>query len=185
MIDRLLLVAYGIAVLAATLFHSHWVLAGLLLAAACWAGSQWWQLARRALLALALFTSVVLLAYSVSALIQDKFSWHHVSLIALRVLTLTYLTFVMSRRVNLFEAFSFSKTLLYVATLATSQALTMRRMLGEFRMALRSRLIGRPARCTLLQHAGVTAAYFVEKSISDATEIAQAMRSRGFFDADG
>jgi cobalt/nickel transport system permease protein len=180
--DRLFLLLYTAAVVLATTIHSSWLLAGMLAGAVLLAGNQRWWIARRALTALALFTSVVLVAYTVSALIQDRFSGHYLTLIALRVLTLTYLTMLLAEKVNLFRAVGFSRTLLYLVTLATSQVLTMRRMFNEFRLAFRSRTSERPTWSALYHHGAATATYFINKSTRDAAEIAQAMRSRGFFD---
>jgi cobalt/nickel transport system permease protein len=183
--DRILLLAYAIAVVTATSVHSLWLLAGMLAAGVLLAGPRRGAIARRALLAVVLFTSVVLIAYAVTSLLQGTFSGRYLALITLRVLTLTYLTLLLAERVNLIRAFDFSRTLLYVVTLATSQVLTMRRVFDEFRQALRSRTLERPSAATVYRHGAATAAFFVEKSVHDATEIAQAMRSRGFFDDQG
>jgi len=183
--DRLLLLVYVAAVVVATSVHDLWLLAGMLLCAVLLGGERRWRIARRALAAVALFASAVLIAYTVSALIQDRFSGRYLGLISLRVVTVTYLTLLLAERINLFRAFACSRTLLYVVTLATSQVLTMRRMFDEFRQALRSRTIERPSPSTLVRHGSATAAFFIERSARDAAETAQAMRSRGFFDDQG
>jgi hypothetical protein len=178
----MLLVLYAAAVVVATSVHSLWLLGAMLACAALLSGREWRRLARRSLVAVALFTSTVLIAYTAVSLYQGTFSGRYVALITLRVLTLTYMTMLLGRRVNLFRAFDFSHTLLYVVTLATSQILTMRRMLDEFRHALKSRTLDRPTASNLHRHGAATAAFFINKSVGDAGEIAQAMKSRGFFD---
>jgi cobalt/nickel transport system permease protein len=183
--DRIWLLLYVVAVVVATSFHDVRLLASMLAAAILLAGRTWWRIVRRALIAVAWFSSLVLVAYAVTAWIQGTFSGHYLGLVTLRVVTITTMTLVLASRVDLVRAFGFSRTLLYLVTLVTSQVLTMRRMLDEFRLAFRSRGITRPSRKALVHHGAAIATFFIHKSVNDATEISQAMRSRGFFDAQG
>jgi cobalt/nickel transport system permease protein len=100
----------------------------------------------------------------------------------LRVYLLTYLTLWLSARVNLFRALDFSRTLVFLLTLAYSQALSLRRVYQEFRLALRSRTIGRLAARDVYRHRASLGGFLLDKSLHEATDIAQALRSRGFFD---
>lgn len=183
--DRLLVLLYAAAVVVATTFHELWLIAGLLAAAALLAGRGFSRIARRALVAVALFTSAVMVTYALATLVQGTFSAGTIALITLRVLTLTFMTLLLADRINLFRAFAFSRTLLYLVTLTVSQALTLRRLGEDFRLALRSRTLARPSARALTRHGAATAAFFIDKSMSDASEVAQAMRSRGFFDDQG
>ena len=70
--DRCILVLYAAAVVAATTLHSLPLLAGMLAGAVLLAGHRRGRIARRALLAVALFTSMVLIAYTVSALLTAR-----------------------------------------------------------------------------------------------------------------
>jgi cobalt/nickel transport system permease protein len=179
--DRIFLLLYAVAVVVATSIHSLWLLAAMFACALMLSGRKWRRLIRNSFIAVALFTSVVLIAYTAATLYHGSFSGRYVLLITLRVWTLTFMTMLIGQRINLFRAFGFSKTLLYAVTLATSQVLTMRRMFGEFRYALKSRTIKKPKAKDLYRHGAATAGFFINKSVGDATEIAQAMKSRGFF----
>ena len=183
--DRVLLVLYATAVVWATSVHRPWVLGVMLAATLVLSGKGWWSLLRRSLLAVVLFASVVLLAYTGLSLYQGTFQGGYIVLVALRVSTLACMTGLVAERVNLFKAFGFSRGMLYVITLATSQILTMRRTIREFKEALKSRTLKRPKASDLYRHGAATAAYFINKSASNAAEITQAMKSRGFFDDQG
>lgn len=179
--DRLMLLAYLAAVLLATSVHDPRVLGAGLLIVALLCGRAFPRILRRAVLAILLFNSAVTVSYIVLSLWQGTFSGQYVLLVNLRVLLLTTMTFLLAERLNPFRAFAFSKSLLYLTTLCYSQVLTLRRLLGEFRFAFRSRSIVRPGLRELYRHGAATAVFFLHKSVSDAGEIAQAMTSRGFF----
>jgi cobalt/nickel transport system permease protein len=183
--DRFLVLLYAAAVVVATTFHELWLIAGLLAATSLLAGRRFWPIARRALVAVALFTSAVMATYAVATLVQGTFSAPAVALIILRVLTLTFMTMLLADRINLLGVFAFSRTLVYLVTLTTSQALTLRRIGEDFRLSLRSRTLARPSARALTRHGAATAAFFIDKSMSDAAEVTQAMKSRGFFDDQG
>ena len=61
-----------------------------------------------------------------------------------RVILLTFLTFLTVSRVDLLRALSFSPTLTYLIVLALSQIMTFRRLHQEFRLAGESRRLRRP-----------------------------------------
>ena len=88
----------------------------------------------------------------------------------------------MIRRVNPYRAFGFSRSLQVLLALATSQIVGFRRTYEDFRLALRSRLPGRPAFRHIGRHSAAAAAYFLAQSMHNAEETGQALRSRGFFD---
>ena len=179
--DRLGLFLYlGLVVLITTI-HDLGFLAAMLALAAVVAGRDVLRIARRAGLAMFLFSSVVIVSYSVAALVRGDFSAGFVALITLRVFLLAYLTFLLQLRINLFRAMGFSRTLLYTLTLAYGQVLTFRRLFADFRLALKSRSITPPRISILYRHGAATASFFLNKSLKDSTEITQAMASRGFF----
>jgi cobalt/nickel transport system permease protein len=182
MSDRVGLLAYLAAVVAVTGVHSPAALAGGLAVAVLIAGRRRWRYARRALLAVALFNGVVTLSYAALALWQGRFSGEYVLLLNLRVLLLTYLTFLAADRVNLLRALAFSPTLGYLVSLAYSQSLTFRRVFQDFRQALASRSLEPPSARAVLRHGAATGSYFVDKSLQETAAIGQALRSRGFFD---
>jgi cobalt/nickel transport system permease protein len=179
--ERVAVLAYLAAVVVITSWHDlHFLLGGLAVSAVL-AGRNALPIGRRSLLAVLAFNAVVTLAYLVVSQLHGSFSLHYVALINLRVLLLTFLTFLLVARVNLFRALAFSRTLLYLVTLAYSQALTLRRVADDFRMALRSRTLGHLARRDVYRHRAALGQFLLSKSLHDAREIAQAMKSRGFF----
>jgi cobalt/nickel transport system permease protein len=179
--DRLVLLAYGTALVTFTSIHQPgWLLVGLVLVLAA-AGTDAPRLARRALVSVAVFALSLSLAYGVIGLIQDDLSLRYLTLLNLRVFLLTLLTFVIVERINLARALSFSPDLSFLLTLATSQILTLRRVVANFRLALASRTLGRLTLRSLLRQRAVTAHYFLDKVEDQASEAGQAMRSRGFF----
>lgn len=179
--DRLLLLGYGVAVLAITSIHEPLWLAAALALLLLASGREAFTLARRAALAILLFNSVVTLSYVLLTTLRGEPTGDYVLLLNLRVFLLTYLGFLVASRVNLFRGFGFSPTLSYLLTLAYSQALGLRRIAEEFRLALRSRTLGRLAMGDLYRHRASLATHLLEKARHDTAELGQAMRSRGFF----
>jgi cobalt/nickel transport system permease protein len=98
---------------------------------------------------------------------------------ALRAILLACMTFVFIRRVDLFEALAFSKTLRTVLTMTVAQIQIHRRVVGEFAQALRSRTITRPGTGRSLEAAAVVSGSLLRQSLSQGRETAEAMRSRG------
>ncbi len=181
--DRLLLAAYAGAILVVTSVHDLRFLTGCLAAIFALAGRDLPRVARRSVASIALFNSIVTIAYVAASLIRGNLSVYYVAPINARVFTLTSLTFLMVLRVNLFEALSFSRSLTYLLTLAATQALTFGRLSEDFRMAFKSRTIDRVSARDLYRHAASTGAFFLEKSLENVSEVTHALKSRGFFSA--
>ena len=179
--DRLGLLAYLACVVAATSVHDPRLLAGGIAAAGLVAGRDCLRLARRAVVAILLFNTVVTVSYVITASMRGEFSVRYVLLINLRVFFLTYLTFLLHSRINPFRALAFSRTLLFLLTVAYGQIVTFQRLLADARLALRSRSLARPGLKDLYRHGAATAVGSLGKSLGAATEITQAMSSRGFF----
>jgi cobalt/nickel transport system permease protein len=180
---RIALAAYLAAIVLATMVHEIGFLAlglGLVLALA---GRDWLRILRRAVIAILLFNLVVTVSYAAVAGLQGTFSIGFVALVNLRVLLLTSLTFLFVSRVNPFEALAFSRSLTYLFTLAYSQSMAFKQALESFRLAFRSRRIEQVALRDRYRHSARMGVHFLDKSLHQATEITQVMRSRGFFDA--
>lgn len=179
--DRIYLLLYLGAVLAATWVHAPaWLAAGLGLTLLV-AGRDAWPLVRRALLAVLAFNALISLSYAGMAWLQGFSPWDTLLRLNLRVLLLTCLTFLFIARANLFRALDFSRSLVYVLGLAYSQALTFRRAHEDFRLALASRSLRRPGLRERYRASAAAASWFLEKSLHAATQSSQALRSRGFF----
>jgi cobalt/nickel transport system permease protein len=178
---RILLITYLAALVLLTSIHDIRFYLLALAVIVLLARRDFIKIARRAFLAIVLFNSIITISYVVITVIQGRFSAHYVALINLRVFLLTCLTFLFVDKINPFLAFAFSRSLLYLLTLAYSQVLTLLRVSEEFRLALRSRSPSRPSLKDLYRHGASTGAFLLGKSINDTTDITQAMKSRGFF----
>lgn len=179
--DRIALAVYLLAVVAATLVHRPlWLAAGLVLVLGL-AGRAAPRVLGRALLAVLAFSAVVSLSYLLLAALQGRTAWDYLLLLNLRVLLITAMTFLLAERINPFKALAFSPALSYLLTLSYTQLLTFRRIYHDMRLALASRTLGRLGWRTLYRHGAASGSFFVEKALSNASESAQAMRSRGFF----
>jgi len=181
--ERFLLLLYLGAVVSLTLFHDLPLLLAALALVSIIAGRAFPRIARRALVAILLFNSVVTVSHAAVALFRHEFRLDYVLLINVRVFLLTFLTFLVVERVDLIRALSFSPTLTCLVSLAYGQILSFRRLFEEFRLALRSRTIARLTASQILGHGGATGAWFLRRSLRNSEETAQAMKSRGFFHA--
>ena len=173
------LALYFIAMIAISAVHNLFILGALLAVAGLLAGRRILPIARRALLALLLFNSVISVAYVGMALMQGNFAPRYLAMINLRVFLLTFLTFLFHARVNPLAALSFSKSLLHLLTIAYGQALVFRKLFADFRLALESRAARRPRLCDLYRSGAAAMVFFFSKSLRNATEVTQAMISRG------
>ncbi|MCX8006430.1 MAG: ABC transporter permease, partial [Burkholderiaceae bacterium] len=106
-------------------------------------------------------------------------AWDSLLPLNLRVLALTLLTLVFAARVNLLCALNFSPTLVWLFTLAVSQAQHWRRVQEDFRLALACRSPGPPGLRARLRASAAAAAWFIDQAIAAAREQAQALRARG------
>jgi cobalt/nickel transport system permease protein len=182
--DRLLLLGYAVAVLAATLVHDPWWLAGGLLLALLAAGRDAPRLMRRTLLAMLAFSAVVSVGYAVAGLLAGNLDLEYLIRINIRVCLLTFLTSLLAARVDFLSALNFSRGLTYLATLVLSQIITFRRLFEDLRLAAESRRLRRlRLRESYLQSAAA-AVHLFDRAEHDAREIALAMRARGFFRPD-
>lgn len=180
--DRALLVLYLTAVVAATMIHNAAVLAAGLAVTLIVAGRDAGRVLKRSALAVAAFTSLVTVAYVALAWWRGEISWYFVVLLNTRVLLLTSLSVLFAMRVNPFRALSFSRTLVHVVTVATSQVLAFRRLHHDFRLAFTSRSAGPVRARDRYRHAAATASFFIRRALRETTDITMAMTSRGFFD---
>jgi cobalt/nickel transport system permease protein len=172
---------YLLTVVAVTLIHQPLYLLIGLVAVMLFSGPLRWRLLRKALISMLLFNMAVSLGYLVIALMRDEFRIEYLLLINSRVLLLVMLGFWLSSRISFANALRFSPTLTFLTTLAAGQIRLMTRVINDYREAFESRCLKRPdwrerSRLAVAQTEAV-----VEQSHHAATEISQAMRSRGVF----
>jgi cobalt/nickel transport system permease protein len=182
---RLALIFYAVFVLLVSMVHDPRLLAGALVAVMAFAGRESGWLLRRAGLAVAVFTGVVVGAWVVTALWRGEDPWPWALRTVLRVFALTSATMLLGRRVRLLDLAAGSRTLQTVLVLVISQTTTLRRTIRDARLALRSRSLVRPGPRVLLRHAGSSGGSLLRKARHDLTCTTEAMASRGYFlDAD-
>jgi cobalt/nickel transport system permease protein len=183
--SRLLLLPYLAFVLLVSLVHDPWVLAGALAAVVAVSGRDRRWVLRRSLLAVALLTGVVCVAWIVTGLLRGEDPWPWVLRTLLRVLALTSATLLLGRRIHVLDLAGSSPGLQTFLVLVLAQSASLRRTVDDARLALRSRAIVRPGPRTLLRHAGSTGGALVRRAHHDLTRTTEAMTARGFFlDAD-
>jgi cobalt/nickel transport system permease protein len=179
--DRILLVGYLAAVVAGTLVHHPLLLAAAALVTALSAGRGAEALIGRALRAALPFALAVSLGYLLMARQDLGQAGQVLAPLNLRVLLLTLLAFRVIPAVDLQRALGFSPTLRFVLILATSQVLTFRRLFRDFQLALSARSPRRVGLLAALRHGAATSAWFLRRAEHDATEITQALETRGYF----
>jgi cobalt/nickel transport system permease protein len=175
------LVLYLIVVVGVTLIHQPFYLLIGLISVILLSGSLRWRLLRKALLSMLLFNTAISLGYLVIAMMRDELHIAYLVLINIRVLLLVMLGFWLSSRINFANALRFSPTLTFLTTLALGQIRLMRRIINDYREAFASRCLKRPDWRERTHLAVAQTEAVVEQSHHAATEISQAMRSRGVF----
>lgn len=183
-LERAALVVYLAAVVMLTSIHDAYLLAASLGVVLLVSGRRAIAVTRRVLLAAGPFLAVVSGSYAAMTLASGDFSADYLVLLNLRVTTLTALTFLVMPRINLARALGFSRGLLFATTLAISQALTLRRVVENYRLALTSRTLVRLGLRDRYRHSAASAARLLGTALHQSGEIALAMRARGFFDED-
>ncbi|MCB9513736.1 MAG: ABC transporter permease [Candidatus Latescibacteria bacterium] len=176
--DRLGLALYLAAVVAATLIHRPLLLGAGLAVAVLAAGRAAPRVGRRALVASLPF--LVVLDLSLLLPLTEGSRAAYLLRTDLRLLLLAWLSALLVERVNLFRALAPFRRLSALLVLASGQVLLLRRVLGDFRLALASRSPSRPTLRLLYRQTAATARHFLVRSESDGLELAQALRSRGF-----
>jgi len=178
--DSVCFLLYLAGVLFLTSFHGMAVMAGAAIVLAVFSGRSFFRLAKRTFFALLLFNSAVSISYMLLSMTRGAPFLAPLLLINARTYLLTFSTFLLIERVNLFSALSFSKTLTFLLTLSYSQILTFRRLLSELLLSMKSRTIIRPGRRDLYRFVSSAVYLFLDRSIRNSREITLAMKSRGF-----
>jgi cobalt/nickel transport system permease protein len=127
-------------------------------------------------------TIAINLILSLSYLVLRKHDCiNFIALFNLRTFTLLLMTLFFSKNVNLFNALNFSPSLSALLVIAYSQILVFKNTFTNFKEAFRSRLIEKPKKKDAYRFASSVSYYFFNRALKNSEEIAQAMKSRGFF----
>jgi len=181
LLHRLLLLGYLVLVVAGTMIHDPRVLGVGVVVVALSHGRNAGRLLMQALRAVLPFALAVSLGYLLMARDDLSGAGQVVLTLNLRVFLLTMLAFRFIAVIDLQMALGFSRTLRFVLILATSQVLTFRRLFNDFRQGLAARSPRPVGLLAALRHGAATSAWFLARAEHDATEITQALETRGFF----
>lgn len=168
---------------APTFVHEPRLLAAGLLIALALAGNKRWHILKQSLIAILAFNLSVSLGVILVGLWRGHVDADWLLTANLRVLLMVYLGFWFVARVDLAKALAGWPTATLIMTLALGQARAFERLIRDSRLAFASRNIARPRLVDRRHHAGAQAVALLDKAQTQATEVAQAMRSRGAFDA--
>ncbi|MBU8869611.1 MAG: hypothetical protein KOO60_01935 [Gemmatimonadales bacterium] len=179
--DRLLAVIYLASVLAVSMNQDVSVLGVFcaLVLLAC--GRQITRLARRALLATAFFTGLVSLAWLATSLLEGTVPVMGLIRLNLRVFTLTTMTFLVASRLDILQITAFWPRFRTLIVLILAQIGVFRRLLGNLRLAAKSRTWRRPALKDSLGMGAATGVAILRRAEYAAEQMTQGMISRGFF----
>ena len=179
--DRLILFGYILLVVLITSYHHIFFLLGVLAVISVLSGALFLRLLRKSALSVMFFNTVISIGYIIVSTINNNFSLEYIVLINLRVLLLTFMTFFMIKKINLFKAISFSRTFTFILVLATTQVLVFKRIYEDFKLSLKSRTLGKMGKKDIYSYISSVIFFFLNKSIYNSQETTQAMKSRGFF----
>ncbi|MCX7760384.1 MAG: hypothetical protein N2Z81_04280 [Hydrogenothermaceae bacterium] len=177
MYDRYLLTVYILTVFLITSIHNIGFYLIVFLFFSIFSLKDLYRLLKKSIFSILLFNSVV----SISYIFINGFDKDYLLLINLRVIVLTYITFFITSKINLFKALSFSKTLTTLLVLSYSQILTYKKLFEEFNMALTTRAVKELKFSDYLNFYGKVFEFFFDKSTKNVKDISDGMRSRGFF----
>ena len=185
MANRLYAIAYLLAVLAATLWHSVWILlAGLVLTAlAC--GRDARRIVTRALGATAFFSGLASLVWVFLSARQGDVPVEGIARLNMRVLLLTMLGQLAASRLDIVALLDGSPPLRTLAVLVRAQVGVFRRLLSDYRLAVRSRTCRRPGLRDSQRISAAAGAGFLRRAQHEAAELTMGLQSRGVFDDQG
>ncbi|RUM45899.1 MAG: hypothetical protein DSY46_01440 [Hydrogenimonas sp.] len=178
--DKLLFFAYLGLLILFTSIHEKYLLLSALILFFFVSGKKFFYLLKKTFKSVIIFTSVVSIAYVISGLFKT-IDYNFVILFNIRVFLLTYMTFLLLEKINIFKALAFSKGLSSLIALSFSQINIFRRSFLEFWMGLKSRQ-ALFSYTNWLKSVKSTIFFFVNKTLHSSQEISAGMKSRGFFD---
>jgi cobalt/nickel transport system permease protein len=178
--NKLLLYLYLVCLVTLSALRDPIALAGVLALQLALAGKDALGILKKSAALALVFSFFITASYSVSLYLANRPFVDYLLAINLRALSLSFMTLLFIARVNLFEAFSFSKELSFLLTLSVSKVVSIQKLFGDFTSALKSRTVSKPKPSEAYGYLGSAVAMFLDKSIAGSKENMDAMRSRGF-----
>ncbi len=180
--DKILFTVYIALIILLTSIHSIYIFAFAILNLILISGNKALKILKKTFTSILLFNLIISVSYIIYCFSNSLPWFNYILLINLRVFSLTFLTFLFIEKVNLFKAFSFSKTVSFILILSYSQILSFKKYFDDFKLALKSRIINKPRLKDKYNFISNLFVFFLNKSINNTKEISEAMKSRGFFD---
>ena len=177
---KLLLVLYILILVTISTFKSYEPLLVASVLLLIIAGKSAFTLLRKSVVLVALFSLFITVSYSFTLYLQGQPFWHYFLTVNLRSLDMVFLTLLFTKKVNVYEAFAFSKELSFLLILSVSKIMTVQRVFADYRDALKSRTLKKPNRTQIYSYLGSAIAGFLDRNIHEGKENFEAMRSRGF-----
>lgn len=180
--DRLGLGTWLLAVVAVTLVHEPWLLAGALAGVLLASGSGRAALLWRALRLVLPILLVISVGYVAMAWLRGELSVAYLWLVNLRVVLLAVLTSWMVRDVRLERVLQGCPGALRWLSIVRSQVTVFRRLAGEYRAAVLSRSTVPPTLAQRYRAGATLGLAALDKAMYNSEALTQGMRSRGALD---
>jgi cobalt/nickel transport system permease protein len=178
--DRIFFFVYLFLLVFFTTIHEKYLLLFALIVFFLISGKKFLYLFKKTFKSVIIFTSVVSVSYLISGFFKT-IDYNFVILFNIRVFLMTYVTFLMLEKINIFKALSFSKSISSLIALSFSQINIFRRSFLDFWMGINSRQAVF-SYIDWLKSVKSTALFFVNKTLHSSQDISAGMKSRGFFD---
>ena len=136
---------------------------------------------KKTIFSIIIFNSIICLSYFTFSYIKGEVDYNYFLMINLRVFNLTFMTFLLIKKINIFKAISFSRNITFVLNLAYSQILSFLKIVDEFKLSFKSRSLNKQKRDSFYNFILSMLLFFFNKSYNNLKEISFAMKSRGFF----
>lgn len=182
MSQRIWLLAWLLAVIAATLLHQPAWLAAAVGVVLLVSGRGRLSLLRRAAGAVAPIAILLSSGYLLMAWFADRIAWDYLLLLNLRLLLLALLSAWVVRDLDLDRALRGSPVAQRWLSIVRSQLTVFKRLAAEYRAAATSRSTVPPALGQRYRAAAAVGLAVLDKAMYNSEALVQGMRSRGAFD---
>ncbi len=180
MSSKIFLILYFLSTIVISAQNNYFVLLVVAAFLSILAGKDFLRLSKRAFLLIAIFSLSISISYSFVMIWHGKEFLTYFLTVNLRSFDIMFLTLIFGARINIFEAFSFSKDLSFLLVMSVSKIMTLQRVFAEYTQALKSRTIRRPSNAESYHFLGSAISGFLDRSLRESKEGFEAMKSRGF-----
>lgn len=141
-----------------------------------------WRMMLKSIKATIFFNLSVTLGYLIASWWQGHEFLTYISMFNLRVMDISFAVFYLFGRINLLEAFSFSRSLTFLLVATISQIESFKKSYEDFILGFKSRTVKRLGEMQKRQFISSMLYFFLQKSLHNSKERTLALKARGFFD---